>query len=81
MIAANTIVHQVSVDTMRGKIFSSLEVVMHSAFLVSMLVSSILAEHFERFWILTVVGIIFTCVGLLGLLNFKKASLSQEILS
>ena len=49
MIAVNTVVHQVSDESMRGKVFSSLEFVMHFAFLVSMLASSVLAEHFERF--------------------------------
>ena len=71
-IASNTIIHQVSDENMRGKVFSSLEVVIHFAFMLAMLVSSFLAEHIERYWILIGVGIIFAIVGLVGLLTYKK---------
>jgi len=71
-IAANTVVHQVSDHNMRGKVFSSLEVVIHFAFLVSMFFSSFLAEHIPRYWILIGVGVIFSVVGLVGLTTHKK---------
>ncbi len=74
MIAANTVIHQVSDDAMRGKVFSSLEVVVHFAFLLAMLVSAFLAEHIERFWILVGVGVIFAFVGLVGLLRYRQSN-------
>lgn len=75
MIAANTVIHQVSDENMRGKVFSSLEIVVHFAFLLSMIVSSLLAEHIERFWILVAVGIIFAFVGLVGLLRYNRTGI------
>ena len=45
IIAANTVVHNVSDENMRGKVFSFLEIVMHLGFLLAMLISSFLAEH------------------------------------
>ncbi len=71
MIAANTVVHQVSDDAMRGKVFSALEIVIHLSFLASMFGSSFLAGHVERFWILMGVGIVFTCVGLIGFFYYR----------
>lgn len=73
MIAANTIVHQVCHDDMRGKVFSSLEIVIHFAFLVAMLTSAFLAEYIRPFWILSGVGMIFSLVGLVGLVRAKSS--------
>jgi len=74
MIASTTIIHQVSDNSMRGKVFSTLEIVVHFAFLVAMLISSSLAERIERFWILIGVGIIFSIVGLVGFFRRKETS-------
>ncbi|MDP2940396.1 MAG: MFS transporter [Candidatus Omnitrophota bacterium] len=70
MIASNTLVHEVSQNEMRGKIFSYLEIVMHFAFLLSMLVSSVMAEFISRLWILIFVGIVFSLVGIVGYLRY-----------
>jgi len=67
MIASNTIIHKVSANEMMGKIFSSLEIIMHLGFLLFMFLSSILAERFSEVIILVVVGCIF---GVLGIVNF-----------
>ncbi len=75
VIAANTVVHTVCNNTMSGKVFAALEFVMHLAFLLAMLVSSILAEHIARAWILMAVGVIFMGVGLVGLCRRTKESL------
>lgn len=70
-IASNTIVHLVSDEKMRGKVFSSLEIVIHFAFLTSMLISSWLAERVDSFWILVSVGAIFTVVGIAGIVRYR----------
>ena len=70
-IASNTIVHVASDEKMRGKVFSALEVVIHFAFLTSMLVSSWLAERVDAFWILVSVGAIFTVVGIAGIVRYR----------
>jgi len=71
-IASNTIVHMVADENMRGKVFSALEIVIHFAFLLAMLVSSILSEYIPRVSILVGVGGIFLVVGVCGLLLYKN---------
>jgi len=72
--AANTLIHKVSSEQMRGKVFSYLEVVMHFAFLVTMLLSSSLAEFVNRLWFLVSVGVIFIIIGLTGFFLYKIES-------
>ncbi len=67
-IAANTVVHTVCDDSQSGKVFAALEFVIHAGFLTTMLVSSYLAEHISRVWILSAAGGIFVLVGLAGLI-------------
>ncbi len=71
-IASNTVVHVVSDENMRGKVFSALEVVIHFAFLATMVVSSVLSEFIPRVWILVGVGGLFTIVGVIGLIKYKN---------
>ena len=68
-IASNTIVHLVSDEAMRGKVFSALEIVIHFAFLIAMLLSSVLAVRVSGLNILLVVGLIFAVVGAAGLVR------------
>lgn len=70
-IASNTIVHVVSDQQMRGKVFSALEVVIHLAFLLAMLSSAWISEFVNRVWILTGVGILFALIGVIGLIRYK----------
>ena len=71
-VASNTVVHFVADENMRGKVFTALEIVIHFAFLVSMLVSSFLARYVEPVWILVGVGILFTLIGLAGFIRYRK---------
>lgn len=72
VIASNTVIHTVCDAKMSGKVFSALEFVMHLAFLGAMLLSSLAAEFVSRVWILTVVGVIFFAVGIVGLISHRK---------
>ena len=67
--AANTIVHEAIEHHLRGRIFSSLGIIMNIGFLLFMFVSSILAEHIDRFWILIACGSVFAFIGLIGFLG------------
>jgi MFS family permease len=67
IISSNTIVHELIPEDAHGKVFSSLEAVMHLAYLIFMFVSAILAEIIGSFNILLIVGIVFVIVGLLGM--------------
>ncbi len=71
-IAANTVVHEVCHDDMRGKVFSGVEIVIHLGFLMAMLLSSFLTRYVSHSSILIAAGGVFALIGIVGLLNFKK---------
>jgi MFS family permease len=58
VIGVNTLIHTQSKNNFWGRIFSSLEVLNHFAFIVFMFASSYLAEKFSPFTIIISVGII-----------------------
>jgi MFS transporter, DHA3 family, macrolide efflux protein len=72
MIASNTIIHKVSDNEMLGKIFSSLEIVMHLGFLMFMFISSLLAERFSHVLILVSVGGLLSLLGMISLTFHRK---------
>ena len=74
IIIGSTLVHQASSDEMRGKVFSSLEVVCHLAFLIFMIISAKLAESglVEKFLILVGVGCILFVLGISNLIRKEK---------
>ena len=71
VIAANTVVHKVATTEMQGKVFSAMEFAIHFAFLVTMLISSKLAEYIPHAWILMAVGVVFCGVGGWGMLRYR----------
>jgi MFS family permease len=71
-IASNTVVHLVSDDSMRGKVFSALEVVIHFAFLVAMFISSWLSQYVSPGSILKTVGMLIFFIGILGLVRTRS---------
>ncbi|MBF0620221.1 MAG: MFS transporter [Candidatus Omnitrophica bacterium] len=76
VIAANTVVHKVATVEMQGKVFSAMEVVIHAAFLFTMLLSSKLSEFIPRAWILMVVGAVFCLVGVWGMLQYNRRKIA-----
>ena len=74
MNISNTIIQKASYNKMRGKIFSSIELVMHSGFLLAMYVSSILAEHFRQSEIIVVIGCVFCALGIISCIFNRKIS-------
>jgi MFS family permease len=74
MIASNTIIHNVSDNEMLGKIFSSLEIVMHLGFLSFMFISSLLAERFPHVLILVSVGGLLSLLGAVSLIFSRKVA-------
>lgn len=75
-IAANTIVHLLSDDAMRGKVFSALEVVIHLAFLTAMLLSSWISTIVPPGAILTGVGLTVSVIALFGFWQIKNGTLA-----
>jgi MFS family permease len=68
MVAMNTLTHETIPEDARGRIFSSLEGVIHLAFLIFMFVAAYAARFIDRFWILIAVGAAFTVCGAVGML-------------
>ncbi|MDP3790544.1 MAG: MFS transporter [Candidatus Omnitrophota bacterium] len=66
MTSVNTLTHETMPEEARGRTFSSLEAVIHLAFLVFMFMAAYAAKYVDRFWILIAVGAIFAICGLLG---------------
>jgi len=74
MISVNTLTHETIPGDARGRIFSSLEGVIHLAFLVFMFVAAYAAKFVGRFWILIAVGTIFALCGIVGMLFKSEGS-------
>jgi len=71
IIAVNTLIHNESENKFWGRIFSSLEVVIHLAFILAMFIASYLAEWLNPFTIIVAVGIIITVFSFIRMIRQK----------
>lgn len=78
LTASYTLIHKVSSEEMRGKVFSNLEIVIHLAFLIFMLASARLAENIGGSNILIGVGCILVILGTFGFFNTKKVAIIND---
>ncbi len=69
MVIANTLVHQFTDNSLRGKVFSSLEIVVHFGLLLAMLISAPLADLFGPVKVLLSISLLLAIVGVMGLLG------------
>jgi len=72
MVSANTLAHEVMPDDIRGKVFSSLEAVIHLAFLVFMFLTGLLSRYADKGWILVWCGAAFALFGIGALILEMK---------
>jgi len=72
VVSSNTLLHEVMEENMRGRIFSSVDIIMHIAFLMFMVVTSLAAEWISKTSILVMVGSAFSAIGLLKLIKAIK---------
>ena len=72
IVSSNTLLHEVMLDEMRGRIFSSLEIIMHAGFLLFMFLASITADKIGRDWVLITIGLLFSGIGLIKLIRLRK---------
>jgi DHA3 family macrolide efflux protein-like MFS transporter len=72
IISCNTLIHSSSQDEMRGRVFSSLEILMHFAFILFMVLSSLLAERIPPHTIIIAVACSFIFLGLINLIFRRK---------
>ncbi len=70
--SGNTIIHETIDEGMRGRVFSLMGIIMNSGFIFFMFLSSILAEHVDRMWIILACGFIFSFVGVIGYVFSKR---------
>lgn len=74
IVSLNTMVHESIPQAKRGRTFSSLEAVIHLAFLVFMFVAALFAEKIGKLWVLTLCGAFLFLWAAAGLLkNTKEA--------
>jgi MFS family permease len=82
MVISTTMVHQLTDNSMRGKIFSSLEIIVHFGFLIAMLVSASLADRIGHHVILLTVSSLLVLSGFIGFLKTRNTPLATgKILS
>ena len=72
IVSSNTLLHEVMPNEMRGRIFSSLEIIMHAGFILFMFFASLAAERVGRYWVLVTIGILFSIIGLVKLMKLRK---------
>ncbi len=72
IVSSNTLLHEVMPNEMRGRIFSSLEIIMHAGFILFMLFASLTAERIGREGVLITTGILFSIIGLIKLIKLWK---------
>lgn len=76
MVSTNTLVHETMPEAVRGRIFSSLEAVIHLAFLVFMFIAAYAAKFVDRFWIIIAVGLVYFICGAARLITSLRSSAS-----
>ena len=64
VVSSYTLIHEVMVDEMRGRVFSFLEIITHIGFLVFMVLTSFVAKWINKEVILIIVGLVFSVIGL-----------------
>ena len=72
IISLNTSVHEFVPQKTRGRIFSSLEIVIHLGFLAFMFMAAFFADHFPKIWILIFCGAVFSLWGVVGIFTRRK---------
>ena len=71
--SGNTIIHETIDEKMRGRVFSSIGIIMNVGFMLFMFAGSILAEHIGRLLVIVNCGIILIAIGCLGyILNRRE---------
>jgi len=70
--SGNTIIHETIDENMRGRVFSSIGIIMNLGFLIFMLLSSFLAERIDRMWVIIMCGSAVSLVGIVGYIVNKK---------
>ena len=76
LTCTNTLIHQMVPDEVRGRIFSSMEAIMHLAFLVFMFFTATLSKLFLGYQILMISSLSFALIGVGGSLLIRRRKYS-----
>ena len=71
VVSSYTLIHEVMADEMRGRIFSSLDIIMHIGFLVFMVLTSFAAEWMSKVLLLVIIGLTFSMIGFVRLVRSR----------
>ena len=74
IVSLTTMVHEAIPQETRGRIFSSLEAVIHLGFLTFMFIAAFFAERLEKVWVLVFCGVVISLWGALGIFGRRKAA-------
>jgi MFS family permease len=74
MVISNTLVQELTDNSMRGKVFSSLEIVVHLAFLLAMMISASLADRIGSVKILLAVSFLLVATGFVGIFRTRRGN-------
>ncbi len=72
IISVQTFIHELVPNNIRGRVFSSLEIIIHIAFVIFMILGSFLADHIGPLYILVGTGILLIILGISSFWYFKK---------
>ncbi len=72
LTCGNTLIHELVPDEMRGRLFSSMEAVMHFAFLVFMMLTAYISRYSSTGNILLICGTGFAVIGVAGQIIVRK---------
>ena len=67
MVSANTLTHESIPEELRGRVFSSLEVVIHLGFIIAMFLAAYAAKYIGRSWVIIIAGAFFYLCGAIGI--------------
>ncbi len=70
-ISGNTLMHEVIESNMRGRIFSTLGIIMNLGFLIFMFVSSKLSEFTNPMWVILIISVCFILYGIFGVFKSR----------
>ncbi|MFA5143337.1 MAG: MFS transporter [Candidatus Omnitrophota bacterium] len=72
MVSTNTLTHETVPEEARGRIFSSLDAVIHLAFLVFMFIAAYAAKYIDGVWIIAAVGLVYFICGAVRLVMPRR---------
>ncbi len=71
MVCINTLIHELMPDEVRGKVFSSMEALIHLAFMVCMFLTAYLSKFLSNYIIIAGTGLSFAIIGAIGYFSIK----------